>query len=78
MFTDPPPTTGYEPPLHLYSDPYPIFKVEGLTFLIPAKKPWKHDMIFINRKMPLLHLHQGILLVKANRTSNHTVINLTA
>ena len=38
IFTNPPPTAGYEPPLHLYSNPYPIFKVEGSTFLIPAKK----------------------------------------
>ena len=38
VFTNPPPTVGYEPPLHLYSDSYPIFKVEGLDFLIPAKK----------------------------------------
>ena len=34
----------------MYSDPYPIFKVERLTFLIPAKKHWKHDMIFHQAK----------------------------
>ena len=38
VFTNPPPTIGYEPHLHLYSDPYPIFKVECLTFRIPTKK----------------------------------------
>ena len=38
VFTNPLLTAGYEPPLHLCSDPYPIFKVEGSTFLIPTKK----------------------------------------
>ncbi|XXG48040.1 hypothetical protein AAC387_Pa02g2583 [Persea americana] len=46
VFTNPPPTAGYEPPFYLYSDLYPIFKVKGSTFLVPAKKHWKHDMIF--------------------------------
>ena len=38
VFTNPHPPVGYEPPLYLYSYPYPIFKVEGSTFLIPAKR----------------------------------------
>ena len=50
VFTDSPPTKGYEPPLHPYSGPYLIFKVEGSTFLTPAMKPWKYDMIFHRAK----------------------------
>ena len=46
VFTNPPSTARYDPPLHWYSDLYPIFKIEGSNFLIPAKKHWKHDMIF--------------------------------
>lgn len=38
VFTNPPPPAGYEPPLHLYSNHYPIFKVDGSNFLLPAKK----------------------------------------
>ncbi|XXG82387.1 hypothetical protein AAC387_Pa10g0349 [Persea americana] len=38
VFINPPPTAGYEPPLDLYLDPYPIFKAEWSTFLIPTKK----------------------------------------
>ena len=34
VFTNPLPIAGYEPPNHLYADPYPIFKLEGSTFLI--------------------------------------------
>lgn len=46
VFIDPPPMAGYEPPLHPYLGPYPIFKVEGSTFLVPAKKPWDNGRIF--------------------------------
>ena len=50
VFIDPPPTARYDPPLHPYFGLYPIFKGEGLTFLLLAKKPWKHDMIFHRAK----------------------------
>ncbi|XXG76782.1 hypothetical protein AAC387_Pa08g1067 [Persea americana] len=50
VFTNPPPIAGYELPFQFYSDPYPIFEVEGSNFLIPAKKYWKHDMIFHRAK----------------------------
>ena len=46
VFTNPPPTAGYEPLLHLYSDPYPIFKVDSSHFPIHAKKHWERDTIF--------------------------------
>ena len=29
VFTNQPPTAGYEPPFHFYSNPYPIFRVDG-------------------------------------------------
>lgn len=55
VFTNPHSTAGYEPPLHLHSDPYPIFKVERSTFLIPTKKHLKHDRHDISSSGRYLH-----------------------
>ena len=77
VFRNPPPIARYEPPLCLYSYPYLLFKVGGPTFLIPAKKHWKHDIIFHRAEDASISSPPENLSAKANQTSNPTVSNLT-
>lgn len=60
VFIDPPRMAGYEPPLHRYTGPYPILKVEGQLFWYLPRNLGTTAEYSIEQKMPPLHLHLRI------------------